>query len=181
LDGDMPPAEIGKKVLGDGAWMFDYRRPEGAEKLAPLSTHEGKAALRNWLACGGPIVSKTQLPQWARSAGVGKPDSNDFNSIYETIMKPSCATAGCHNEMSAAGELKMRDACSTYQALLQAGPCGKPRVKPGDAMSFLLNKIGGGKVECGSAMPPTGPLPVSSVMAIRAWVSAGASAPADCE
>lgn len=179
VDGDMPPAESGKQVLGDGEWMFDYRRPEGADKLAPLSTREGKAALRNWLACGGPLVSQTQLPQWVRLSGGPMPDAKDFDAIYETILKPSCATAGCHN-MSAAGELRMLDACSTYEALMKAGPCGKPRVKAGDTASFLLNKIGGGKVECGSPMPPTGALPVNSVMAIRAWVAAGAAAPMDC-
>lgn len=180
LDGDMPPDAAGRKVRGDGKWMFDYRRPEGAPELAALSTHAGKAALRNWLACGAPLVSQTRLPEWARAAsGSATPNANDFDSIYETVLRGTCAAAGCHN-MSAAGELRMLDACNAYESLMQTGPCGRLRVKAGDASSFLLNKISGGKVECGGQMPPTGPLPVNSVMAIRAWVLAGAPAPKDC-
>jgi hypothetical protein len=178
VDGDMPPGESGKKVRGDGEWMFDYRRPDGAAKLAPLSTREGKAALRNWLACGAPLVSQTQLPQWARSHSGGAAPDGNFETIFSEILKPSCAVAGCHNA-AAAGSLRMLDVCSAFDALMQSGPCGRPRVHAGDAQSLLVIKISG-PVDCGGPMPPTGALPVGDVMAIRAWVLAGAMPPESC-
>jgi hypothetical protein len=173
--GDMPPGEAGEKVLGDSGWTFDVTHTDPELKLQPLSTKEGKGAVRNWLACGAPLVSQTKTPQWAQAV----PEANkprDFDAIYKTIIAHSCALGGCHNE-SAAGQLSMSDVCTAYQGLLTAGPCSMSRVRPGDPNSLLLDKLSSDMPVCGGRMPPTGPLPDADVAAIRAWVVGGAAPP----
>lgn len=185
LSGHMPPGDKGAEVLGDGEWMFDYRREDGVH-LPKLSTRDGKAALRNWLACDAPLVSQTMLPVWTRqrssSGGLdaGPDEVVDFDAIYTGILKPYCAVAGCHNS-SAAGTLVMQDACGAYKALKQSGPCGMPRITPGDAGSLLINKLEASTPRCGDKMPPTGQLATVDVLAIRNWIANGATGPADCQ
>jgi hypothetical protein len=173
--GDMPPGKAGETVLGDGDWVFDAERNAQSTKLPPLSTNEGKSAFRNWLACGAPLVSQSKVPQWALPASDAT-QARDFNAIYKTILAPSCAIAGCHNE-SASGKLSMLDACSAYDALRTAGTCGESRVRPGDVNSLLLDKLQASMPRCGGRMPPTGPLAAADIDAVRAWIMAGAAAP----
>jgi hypothetical protein len=171
--GHMPPGEAGAKVLGDGGWTFAVTPTANSEKLQPISTDQGKAAVRNWLACGAPLVSETKQPQWVQPSVT---PSNDFDAIYKTILSRRCAIGGCHNE-SAAGQLSMTDACAAYQALLIAGPCSMKRVRPGDTDSLLLDKLQSTTPSCGGPMPPTGQLDAASVDAVRAWIVAGAPGP----
>ena len=63
----MPPGEIGHDKVGDGAWIFDFGRRDGFPQLPPLSTKAGKAAFRNWLACGAPVVKHARLPEWSQA------------------------------------------------------------------------------------------------------------------
>lgn len=181
VSGEMPPSEAGRKVLGDGAWMFDWRRSEGSAMLPALAAHEGQAALRNWLACDAPLVSETKVPLWARtSASVPSEVERDFAALHATILMPNCATAGCHDR-AAAGALDMSDACGAFRALQVAGPCGAPRVRAGDPASLLLDKLAADPPTCGGPMPPTGRLPDADVEALRAWVTDGALPPPDCQ
>jgi hypothetical protein len=175
--GHMPPGSNGRKVTGDNGWSFALDRSEDAPKLPPLSSMAGKAAFRNWLACGAPLVNATSVPAWV-SAGDTTPVTADFDSIYQRVLRPNCATTGCHNA-AASGSLAMLDTCSAYQALLQSGACGRERMKPGDTSSLLLDKLESRMPSCGGPMPPIGPLPGENVAAIRSWISAGAPAP-DC-
>jgi hypothetical protein len=186
-DGAMPPGERGKSALGDGDWRFDAQRREGADKLPALSTAEGKAAFRNWLACGAPVVSATRVPTWAQAPNGGDDDGGvepggapTWTRVHTEVIAPSCALAGCHNASGAKGSgmLDMSDLCKARAALLDKGPCGEPRVKPGDAGSLLLDKIESEKPRCmGRMPPPLGGLPQRSIELVRAWVVAGAEAP----
>ncbi len=178
LDGSMPPDGQGQRAVSNGNWSFD---PEGlaeAERLPPLSTDAGKAILRNWLACGAPIVGDTGVPAWAHppsAADAGALD--DFGGIFSEILKPRCATAGCHNAQTAAGDLTLVDECESYQQLLAKSACGgKPRLVPLDGKSVLLDKLESSQPRCGAPMPPAGSLDATELNAIRAWVEAGAKA-----
>jgi hypothetical protein len=171
--GQMPPGKAGAEVQGDNGWTFAVNADANSEKLEPISTDQGKAAVRNWLACGAPLVNETKQPAWVKPVA---PRTHDFDTIYKTIIARSCAIGGCHNE-SAAGKLSMTDACSAYQALLIAGPCSMKRVRPGDADSLLLDKLQSATPRCGGSMPPTGRLDASSIDAVRAWIVAGAPGP----
>jgi hypothetical protein len=185
-DGTMPPGDRGKTALGDGDWMFDPQRRKGADKLPALSSREGKAAFRNWLACGAPVVGHTHVPDWAQppstddDGGAENGEAPTWTQVHSEVIAPSCALAGCHNAGGAkgAGMLDMSNLCKARAALLETGPCGEPRVRAGDADSLLLDKIQSEKPRCmGRMPPPLGGLPASSVELVRAWVVAGAKAP----
>jgi hypothetical protein len=177
----MPPGKAGEQVRGDGAWVFDARRRADAARLPALASDEGKSAFRNWLACGAPLVSQPKVPAWVQQTAAGGSDDDagtgsDFGAIFGHILQPNCASAGCHNA-SAAGSLKMLDACGAYAELMRAGACGMPRVRPGDPGSLLLSKIESRTPICGGAMPPTGPLAADKIAVLRDWISSGAPAP----
>jgi hypothetical protein len=175
--GHMPPGAAGLEVLGDNGWSFAVDGDERAGKLAPLSQRAGKAVFRNWLACGAPLVNDTQLPSWVRAGSAEPlPPNSDFESIYQTILRGRCASAGCHNT-AAAGKLAMVDACGAYEALLESGSCGQPRVKAGDTSSLLLDKLETREPSCGGPMPPTAALPAELVDVLRNWIGEGAKAP----
>lgn len=60
--GVMPPGEVGREhVDADFGYVLDPLAPETDVVLAQLDTAEGREILRNWLACGAPIVEQTYL------------------------------------------------------------------------------------------------------------------------
>jgi hypothetical protein len=177
--GDMPPAGIGGQKRSSIEWSFDPELHADAPRLPLLQTNEGKAVLRNWLACGAPVVAQTRVPQWARPKGEeldgGSAEPADFLRIYRAIVQPSCALSGCH-DASASGGLAMMDECSAYKHLLEPGACGMKRMTPGDGSSLLLSKLETRAPMCGGGMPPVGPLPSSAIALVREWIDAGAPA-----
>lgn len=175
-DGTMPPEGVGQRALSTNDWAFDPERSANAARLKPLTSRESKAALRNWLACGAPVVTATEVPVWAR------PDSDaggltEWSEIFAQIMVPKCASAGCHNT-PAAGGLVLLEECEAYEQLLAPSLCGdKPRLVPGDGESYLLDKLESKSPACGAPMPPSSSLPAGELLAIRTWVEAMAPAP----
>jgi hypothetical protein len=178
-NGSMPPGNAGHEVQGDGDWRFDAAR-EGSEQLPALTNEDGKAVLRNWLACGAPVVTETHTPGWTHPRGDGGTGLTDWGDIYAEVIGPSCALAGCHNDASAAGGLKMGNMCEAYEQLLASGTCGA-RVTPGDGDgSVLLDKLESSDPACGDlGMPPGAPLDPQVVADIRAWIESGALAACD--
>jgi hypothetical protein len=179
LAGEMPPKGSAKSKLGDGDWMFDPARRDGGEHLPALASEEGKAALRNWLASDAPVVTATTVPVWAQPPallGDGGAAGADWAAIYQQVIEPSCAIAGCHNAQSASGGLDLQGACDAYDQLLAQGACKQPRVIPGDGDSFLLDKLEAEKPACGGRMPPTAPLGADAIASVRTWIEAGAPA-----
>ena len=176
-DGQMPPPGVGHDVLGDGQWSFGLG-DETAETLPPVASREGKAALRNWLACGAPVVGNTRVPVWAQPPrDAGAADAMDWSGIFAQVIRPTC-TPGCHSSANAGG-LVMVDECEAYDQLLDRATCGDaPRLVPGDEGSLLLDKIREQRPPCGQRMPP----PPASALApevverIAAWVADGAPA-----
>jgi hypothetical protein len=173
-DGLMPPKGF---TVSDGDWTFSVFRSDDEPRLPSLSTTEGKAALRNWLACGAPVVTDTHVPEWA-SPGGGTGDGS-WQDLYGRLIGPRCATAGCHDARGAAlsGMLDLSQACTAHRALLQSGACGEPRVKPGDASSLLVDKIESETPRCGARMPPSGSFSEAEAASVRTWVMSGALAP----
>lgn len=174
--GLMPPKGF---ALGDGDWTFSVARSSDESRLPSLTSDEGKAAVRNWLACGAPIVQETRIPGWATpGSGVG---DGSWSDLHTNLIAPRCATAGCHDSRSASvsGSLDLSERCAARLALLKAGPCGEVRVKPGDAASLLVDKIASETPRCNARMPPSGAFSEAETASVRAWVVAGAIA-ADC-
>jgi hypothetical protein len=137
--------------------------------------------LRNWLACGAPVVAETKVPSWAMPPSDAGVAGADWGELYATVIKPSCAIAGCHSVTSAAnGGLALADECAAHAALLEASSCGEPRVEPGNGDSLLLNKLESDRPRCGTLrMPPGQPLSAEVIASFRAWIEAGATA--DCD
>jgi hypothetical protein len=162
-------------------------KPAGAGPLAPSQ----KEILRNWLACGAPVV---EAPVMA-DAG-----ADPWTKIY-TQLSGSCV--GCHSASSAAGagggfvlgEAGMAPAtiCDAYNnvvgvAASAAGACSGKRIvtasQPDD--SVLLVKLTGGANLCGALMPlgtsaPFAMTQTQLVDDLRDWIMSGAPAPEDCE
>lgn len=177
LDGSMPPEGEGQRAVSNGNWSFDPEGRAGAQRLPPLSTRAGKAVLRNWLACGAPVVGDTVVPSWTRAPVLSDAGAlSDWSALFTQIIAPRCATAGCHNTQTKAGGLALAEECAAYTALLEKDACGKPRLVPSNADSSLLDKLESSKPACGGPMPPAGSLDAPELNAIRAWVEAGAPA-----
>lgn len=170
-EGMMPPRGY---AVGDGLWTYSRARRMDERRLPKLKTTEGRSILRNWLACGSPVVTDSKVPDWAQATGTIEPV---WSEIHPKLILARCATSGCHDQAAAAGELVMVDACETYRTLMEAGTCKKKRVVPGDGDgSFLLEKVDSETPSCGSRMPTSGPLSESEVAALRTWIEDGAEA-----
>lgn len=174
--GSMPPRNYD---VGDAVWTYSLARREDEPRLPKLSTREGKAVLRNWLACGAPVVTDSKVPKWAQLPGTLEPIWTDIHS--ELILK-NCVDGPCHNKAVAAGHLALTDLCEAREALLKGGDCGEKRVRvvPGDVdTSFLIDKVSNDTPSCGDRMPTGGVLPEFQIEALRKWIENGAEAP-DC-
>jgi hypothetical protein len=172
VDGTMPPEGEGQKKIANGGWSYDAARRAGYD-MPTLATGAGKAALRNWLACGAPVVADTEIPLWARTGGA---DLSTWRNIYREVLAPNCATGGCHDDTSRAGNLSLADECKSHAALLQVSACDRrPRLVPGDGQSYLVQKLRGTQpANCGDEMPPGSSLSPAHLAAIETWIVQGA-------
>jgi hypothetical protein len=146
VTGTMPPA--GRPPVPDlreAASAFRrYAGPMDATGtlLPPVQSPEGREILRNWLACGAPVVERSaavDLPICTRGSdcvsGVCLPDTGEcqpvgdvveprpvaleptWTSIFSNVIRRSCATAGCHVGASAFNMLDLSDREMAYEAL----------------------------------------------------------------
>lgn len=188
--GDMPPSGRGALVSSDGD---RYR-----EEPASLSTSKGQEILRNWLACGSPIVERTDSNRPSGVAAIGdilspRPvtvtTEPTWTRIYEDVLVPRCGTGPCHSEASHRAELTFANPARAYDALINQPAAGDDckdggadLVVPGDPeRSLLVQKLTGldetGQPVCGEIMPLRRrvlALPESLIDPIREWVEAGA-------
>jgi hypothetical protein len=184
------------KVLDGAATVYDWRTEmwslieSGAMPPAPPAAArlngDEKETIRNWLACGAPVIP---VPEPVVA-------TVDWADIYDDQLQRQCA--GCHSQVTAAsgdgfvlGDAG--DACGAYDRVVNAAaittagvpPCagsGRQLVVPNDpAASLLLTKLEGTQ-DCGAPMPfgtPLGPNhPI--VQNLRAWIMNGAPRPMGC-
>lgn len=122
------------------------------EPLPVVQSAEGQEMLRNWLACGSPVIERTTplVQPCSEDAqcevthfcdvtagqcnGVGDvveaggavdcdtPEST-WSWIYTCLFSgPTCTNAGCHGSVAPQGGLAMPDVASGYTALVGQGP-----------------------------------------------------------
>jgi len=189
--GAMPPA-------GFDVGTPEFQRIAAGEREGPplpsIESDEGRDLLRNWLACGAPVVERTLPRADGNENTVGDteptvettPVEPTWPAIYERIVRTSCAFSLCHDDETAAGALDMSTADIAYEALL--GPAagrlctgfGGARVVAGEPdASLLMHKLvgntGDGPV-CGKRMPSAGNyLSESRIDSVREWIAAGAT------
>ena len=159
-------------------WIDDGMMPPEGQRT-PLSS-ANKEIVRNWLACGAPVV-RQPLPAV----------SSDWASLFPTL---DTTCGACHNATSLTGPwLAQGDACATRANLLAGmatGPaCGmtgaKLVVASSPDTSLLLQKLEAPMPSCGDPMPPgrgaglaPTAIPASAIAApLRMWIADGAPAP----
>jgi hypothetical protein len=209
VSGTMPP--VGRPPVPDLREAASaFRRYTGpmdttGTPLPLVQSEEGREILRNWLACGAPVVERTteaDLPTCERDAdcavtGVCLMDTGEcrpvgdvvevrptaleptWTSIFVNVIRPSCASVGCHVGASAFNMLDLSDREMAYEALTTRDAstfCSeRPYVTPGSSdptMSVLLDKLQPTPT-CGGRMPPSG-LSADVAMVIEEWVMLGA-------
>lgn len=124
------------------------------------------------------LLIQTGLMFVACSDNGSDPDNDDqqqleatFSSIQASVLKPRCATSGCH----AGSQQPNLTASQAYNNLVHKASLQQPsllRVKAGDsANSYLIKKLKGDGT---TVMPPSGMLPQAIVDKIAEWINHGA-------
>ena len=138
--GAMPPGAV-----GDGVALHAYVDASG-HAVPSIRSGEGRELLRNWLACGSPVVEATMDPMprpcttnaqctithrcdtaHSECFGVGAVEpvlsgslTAHWSSIYPGIVQPTCVLGPCHSAAGApgAGMLDLSSASAAYSALV---------------------------------------------------------------
>jgi hypothetical protein len=187
-DGSMPPGKVGERQ------PQSWTNAAGPVAL-DIRTAPSKDVIRNWLACGAPVVAGvTGAPPDAMSIGaIVAPKmvtvAATFQSVYDGVLKGSCIT--CHiagGPFSAMTPLDFSTPASAYASLVNkdssaTGMCiGRGKlVLPSNCKSSLLYQkllpvVAPATAVCGSPMPQGGTaIAASALEALCAWIDAGAA------
>jgi hypothetical protein len=172
--------------------------------LDRVGTSVGNETLRNWLACGSPVVESTDEPGSVATGGdcslpgeVGHagdcvvripaeidPPAQNWASIYNDVLKIRCGET-CHTPSDsvpyhASGlDLSTREVAYTslFGSAASGTQCGGNRtlITPGDPDNSLLIQKLERTQDCGDPMPTGSSVIAPAVVeVIRAWIEAGA-------
>lgn len=153
---------------------------------------EAREIVRNWLACGAPVVERSVPREDNFPSTVGREvpacerDCVDltWSALYAEVIAPGCATASCHDADAPAAELDLSgDAVAAHARMLDAPAAGTacvdsgiPMLTAGDSGNSLFSaKLDPDLPPCGGRMPDSGnPLSEQRRCAIEAWIDCGA-------
>jgi hypothetical protein len=125
----------------------------------------------SWKSVVAAATLATALP----AAGAATPASVDYGRDVKPLLKQNCYR--CHGASQQKGGLR----ADTVAFLREGGDVG-PGIKPGDGAASLIIQAMLGQHEDISQMPyKKPPLADADIAKIRAWIDAGASAPANEE
>lgn len=216
--GEMPVGGmVGEEVLGSTRVGYERVAADMTtfSPLPGLDTPEGRELLRNWLACGTPVIERTEprIDSADNTVGVTVPACErtcvdpTWQSIYNEILEPSCATSICHSAEERASNLDLSLPAGITEAMRPAaidavldrfleagaavvaqpdGECGNDplplldRADPTPAnRNLMFQKVADAGV-CESTMPLAGnPLTEQRICAMQVWFECGACIPAD--
>ena len=181
--GTMPP-----RGIDTGALAASYLRSDDTS-LPAIDSPEAREVLRNWLACGAPVVERTT----ARADGVPAvvvpdhyvpPIEPTWASVFrDLLVARRCGNQYCHGDPNAEEvglHIAYDDCDATYRALVGAaasgehcgGPFGRALIVPGDPEnSVFLQKLTPGSGVCGDPMAALRP---EDLAAIGGWIERGA-------
>jgi len=157
--------------------------------MATLDTDAGREILRNWLACGVPVVERTQTPANATQEPFGvvasaverEPLRPEWGDIYDRLIDSRCNAAACHGA-AVAGELDLRGRDEALAALVDgvasSSECvdtATPYLVAGDPEGSLfyqkLSGHSGDEPVCGERMPQRGsPVSDASLANVARWI-----------
>lgn len=184
--GAMPPGNAGMRTVPT------YKMTDPKNPFPTIQTAEGKATVRNWLACGAPVISAVTGAPMASSvanidhsqtaAAMPAMSSGTFADVYSmVIMTNTCTT--CHQPGSVFPTLDLSSMATAYNSLVTkgdpspAGLCtGKGKlVVPGDCDNSLLYQKLRPSPQCGVQMPQGGtPVSQAAVDLVCSWIKGGA-------
>ena len=196
--GLMPPGGKGQpfrdKALGDFIDVSGGGCPEVA-KLAPITDKQTQETLRNWLACGAPII-EANVPNLMKPVGGTVGDqfpaceslAPTFDNLYSSVLS-GCVT-GCHEPGDNAGAevFDLSTPQIAYASLMGSGTGMVPSncsrndnfmVTPGKPdESYIVAKVGGGGTLCKNLMPlGSDGLDAAGLSLLKGWIEAGAPGP----
>ena len=131
------------------------------------------------LLCISSLVgcSKDTSTEMVFDATAGGPDGESgpatFTLVQTQVLRPSCATAGCHAGVA----YPNLSADRAYASLVNApSSVGVTMVTPGDpGNSYLMTKLTGAPGMVGDRMPQgAAPLDSTRIALVRAWIERGA-------
>jgi mono/diheme cytochrome c family protein len=191
-DGDMPPGKVGMRTVPIYKVVPSAEHPDGKANLPTISEAAGKATVRNWLACGAPVISAVQgAPLATAVSTIDKsqvvaampttPSGTGFADIYTGILMASCAS--CHQPGGPFQALDLSSQTAAYTNLVgkdasTAGLCGGKGkyVVPGDCENSILYQKLQPSPKCGTQMPMGGnPLSAAAIKSVCDWIKAGAN------
>jgi hypothetical protein len=187
--GTMPPGAAGAKHAIPETW----RKPDGSTTTAlDIATPDGKATVRNWLACNAPVVAGvTGAPPVAQSIGDVLPPMSSgavpgtFQYVYDNVLSGSCKA--CHikgGPFASQTPLDFTTVTTAYASLVNqdasaTGSCvghGKLVTAGNCDTSLLYQKLAPTPpAVCGALMPFNMP-PISTALhqSVCDWIKAGA-------
>ena len=183
----MPPGEAGSR--GDQEWeALDSAGKPQVTPLTNIKSDVAKSTVRNWLACGAPLVAGvTGAGADAESLGdlvapLETGGGATFEAVYNRVLS-SCKT--CHNPTTIMVGLDFTSTTTAFSTLVDkpafAGPpgvCGSATQKlvtPGNCQESLLYLKLRPSPPCGDQMPLGPPLPDADVQLVCDWIDAGAT------
>ncbi len=144
--GAMPPRGIGDTVALPAYRTYTGPADAVGTPVPSIRSAEGREILRNWLACGSPVVESTTLPIATPCASDAQCTTTHrcdtargfcedvgaivdlratttmptWGSIYATVLSPTCALSVCHGTLGAAasGNLDLSSPALAYTALV---------------------------------------------------------------
>ncbi len=171
----MPPPGVGAafRQAPPGAELEDSGTAcsRGSDDVPPISAGATRRIVKNWLACGAPVVevSNAAIPVTAlkempagRAGSVGQqmPLCSDptapvtFEGLFADVFQPSCVT-GCHTEGGIWPQLDLSTVDKAFDSLtVPLDPANRsmgcptpPFVVPGKPEeSYLVAKMGGSEI-----------------------------------
>jgi hypothetical protein len=128
-----------------------------------MFVHKLKYILIVWLIC-------SQYAAESQSCTTDLLTHYSYRDIKTILDKNQCNS--CHHKSSALNTWHYE----TYEAMTGQSACRTPVIIPGNInQSLLVDKLNGGWVECGNAMPPGGKsISAGDLFAIEQWILSGA-------
>jgi hypothetical protein len=183
-DGLMPPAGMFESVMSNIFASSEKTPCKAGKEYSKIPQVQTREVLRNWLACGAPLVetngSKVDKTSTAGAAGYQYPTCAAEPAevvTLETLFTTTLADCGvCHNN-SFTGPPAFASVEVLAKSLRTKSACaGKKFVSPGKPEdSYMLDLLKGPNPACNHEQMPQGDsLSTRAIDQITAWIAAGA-------
>jgi mono/diheme cytochrome c family protein len=183
----MPPNGLGEvyRALMGLVDTDDEEPCTRRKQFKAITEKSSQDVLRNWLACGAPIVESQGADvtkeltagqagyQYPMCEGDAPPEVITLDVVHEQVLS-SCTV--CHSAKGKSPPF-FETPDEAYDVLVdQPSTCDDlPYITPGKPEeSFLYDKVANEKPQCGARMPIGMALPASQLELLEKWIAGGA-------